>query len=151
MALNPHIALFPGSFDPFTIGHADLVVRALPLFDKIIIGFGINAKKTPVFDLEWRKNRVKQYFQNEPKIEVATFSSLTIDFALKNNAKYIIKGIRNTQDCDYELAQANANRELSCLEIETIFIPSLPHLGHISSSLVRDLYQHNKDIQKLIV
>ena len=151
MSLNPHIAVFPGSFDPFTIGHADIVRRVLPLFDKIIIGFGINAKKTPMFNLDWRTDRVKKYFLNEPKIEVQAFSSLTIDFAIEHNAKYLIKGIRNTSDADYELMQANANRAFSDNGIETLLVPSAPDLNHISSSLVRDLYGHNKDIQNLIV
>lgn len=138
------IAIFPGSFDPFTIGHADIVRRALPLFDKIIIGIGQNAAKQPLYPLDRRIANIKRVFADTPQIEVATYDNLTIDFARKHNAQFIIRGIRTTTDYEYEQSIATANRLLAGLE--TVILFTKPEYQHISSTLVRDLHNHGYDI-----
>lgn len=144
-------AIFPGSFDPFTIGHADIVRRALPLFDEIIIGIGINNQKQPLFPLEERVERIRQAFADEPKLKVIPFNSLTIDFAREQGAQYLLRGIRTTADFEYERTMADANRQLAEEGIETIVLFTRPELSHISSSLVRDLSSHGKDISPYIL
>lgn len=139
------VALFPGSFDPFTIGHADIVRRALPLFDKVIIAVGINGEKTPCFPLEQRLQAIRNTFSNEPRVEVRSYSGLTIDLAREVCADVLLRGVRSTIDFEYERAMADANREL-LPGLETILLYTSPQFAHISSSLVRDLYRHNHDI-----
>ena len=137
-------AIFPGSFDPFTIGHFDIVRRAVPLFDEIVVGIGINAEKHPLFPLEERVAAIEAAFRNEPKVRVKTYRSLTVDFAREEGAEYMIRGVRSTIDFEYEKAFCEANRQLS--GIETVLLFTRPEYEHISSTLVRDLYQHGKDI-----
>ena len=144
-------AIFPGSFDPFTIGHADIVRRALPLFDEIIIGIGINHLKKPLFPLEERVERIRKVFSDEPKVKVIPFDSLTVDFAREHGAQYLLRGIRTTADFEYERTMADANRQLAEEGIETIVLFTRPELAHISSSLVRDLASHGKDISPYIL
>lgn len=144
-------AIFPGSFDPFTIGHADIVRRALPLFDEIIIGIGINHLKKPLFPLEERVERIRKAFSDEPKVKVIPFDSLTVDFAREHGAQYLLRGIRTTADFEYERTMADANRQLAEEGIETIVLFTRPELAHISSSLVRDLASHGKDISPYIL
>lgn len=144
-------AIFPGSFDPFTIGHADIVRRALPLFDEIIIGIGINHLKKPLFPLEERVERIRKAFADEPKVKVIPFDSLTVDFAREHGAQYLLRGIRTTADFEYERTMADANRQLAEEGIETIVLFTPPELAHISSSLVRDLASHGKDISPYIL
>lgn len=144
-------AIFPGSFDPFTIGHADIVRRALPLFDEIIIGIGINHLKKPLFPLEERVERIRKAFADEPKVKVIPFDSLTVDFAREHGAQYLLRGIRTTADFEYERTMADANRQLAEEGIETIVLFTRPELAHISSSLVRDLASHGKDISPYIL
>ena len=137
-------AIFPGSFDPFTIGHFDIVKRALPLFDEIVIGVGINAQKQPLFTPEERVAAIQKAFRDEPKVRVMTYDTLTVDFARKVGATFMLRGVRSTTDFEYEKAFAEANKQLS--GIETVLMLTRPEYEHISSSLVRDLYSYGKDI-----
>lgn len=137
-------ALFPGSFDPFTLGHYDIVCRALTLFDHIIIALGENGEKVPTFPLEERLQAIRQVFQNEPRVEVRSYNCLTVDFAKQTGAHYILRGVRCVADFEYERNMAEANKELGGME--TILLYTSPQYAHISSTLVRDLYRHGKDI-----
>ena len=141
------IAVFPGSFDPLTKGHEDVILRALPLFDKIIIAIGLHHEKNGFFSIEQRKLFIQNCFQNS-SIEVQTFTGLTGDFCKKNHADYIIRGIRNGIDFEYEKDMAQNNKKI--FNIDTLFFISNPELSHISSTIVRDLLKHNGDISSLI-
>ena len=138
------VAIFPGSFDPFTIGHYDIVRRALPLFDEIVIGVGINAQKQPLFPAEQCVADIRKAFEDEPKVRVQTYDNLTVDLAAEVGATFMLRGVRSTVDFEYEKAFAEANKQLS--GIETVLMLTRPEYEHISSSLVRDLYQHGRDI-----
>ena len=140
--------LFVGSFDPFTIGHNSIVRRALPLFDHIIIGVGVNERKMCMLDAEERVKRIKRLYADEPKIEVRAYSDLTIDFARREQATYIIKGVRSVKDFEYEREQADVNRLLS--GVETIFLYAEPQLSSISSSMVRELQHFGRDISEFL-
>jgi pantetheine-phosphate adenylyltransferase len=138
------IAIFPGSFDPFTIGHYDIVKRALTLFDKIVIGIGQNQAKQSTFSLTERLERIEKAFADESRVVVTTYDGLTVDFARKHGATHIVRGVRSTIDFEYERNIAEANRQLS--GIETVLLYTSPEYGHISSTLVRDLHAHGRDI-----
>ena len=140
--------LFVGSFDPFTIGHDSIVRRALPLFDHIIIGVGVNERKKSMLDAEERVRRIKRLYADNPKIEVKAYSDLTIDFARREQATYIIKGVRSVKDFEYEREQADVNRLLS--GVETIFLYAEPQLSSISSSMVRELQHFGRDISEFL-
>lgn len=140
--------LFVGSFDPFTIGHDSIVRRALPLFDHIIIGVGVNERKKYMLSAEERVRRIKRLYADEPKIEVKAYSDLTIDFARREQATYIIKGVRSVKDFEYEREQADVNRLLS--GVETIFLYAEPQLSSISSSMVRELQHFGRDISEFL-
>ncbi|MBF1628878.1 pantetheine-phosphate adenylyltransferase [Prevotella sp.] len=140
--------LFVGSFDPFTIGHASIVRRALPLFDHIIIGVGVNERKKYMLDAEERVRRIKRLYADNPKIEVKAYSDLTIDFARREQATYIIKGVRSVKDFEYEREQADVNKLLS--GVETIFLYAEPQLSSISSSMVRELQHFGRDISEFL-
>lgn len=137
-------AIFPGSFDPFTIGHHDIVLRGLQLFDEIIIGIGHNINKRDAFPLEERINAIKHAFNSEPRIKVMAYDGLTVDFAAEQHAQFILRGVRSVQDFEYERNIAEANKQLS--GIETILLYTRPEYAHISSTLLRDLHSHGKDI-----
>lgn len=137
-------AIFPGSFDPFTKGHFDIVMRGLEIFDEIIIGIGINSTKKETFPLQQRLNDIQQYFAAEPRVQVHTYDGLTVDFAAQHNAQFILRGVRSTLDFEYERSMAEANKQLSGLE--TVLLYTRPEYAHISSTLVRDLHSHGKDI-----
>lgn len=141
-------AIFPGSFDPFTIGHHDIVMRGLELFDEIIIGIGKNSTKRATFSLEERLSHIQTSFASEPRVSVEVYDGLTVDFASKHNAKFILRGVRSVIDFEYERSIAEANKELS--GIETLLLYTRPEYAHISSTLVRDLHSHGKDISKYI-
>lgn len=143
------IAVFPGSFDPITIGHVSLVKRALPIFDKIVIGIGLNTSKNKLFSLEQRKKWIMDVFKDESKIEVMTFEGLTVNFCKKIGAKYIIRGLRNASDFDYEKTIAQLNHELNP-EIETVFFISRPKYSHISSTIVREIIRVKGDASSLV-
>ena len=142
------IALFPGSFDPYTIGHHDILMRALPLFDKIVIALGINRNKKPYFPIEERLSSLQERYEENPKIEIITYNTLTTDLAQTIGAQYIIRGVRNFSDYEYELTIADVNRKLT--GIETILFFSKPELSHVSSSTVRELHSFGKNITEYL-
>lgn len=137
-------AIFPGSFDPYTIGHHDIVMRGLQVFDEIVIGIGHNYTKRETFPLEERLVAIQRIYSNEPRVRVEIYEGLTVDFALKHDAQFILRGVRSTLDFEYERNIAEANKQLS--GIETILLYTRPEYAHISSTLVRDLHSHGKDI-----
>jgi len=141
-------AIFPGSFDPITLGHQDIINRALPLFDEIVIAIGINADKKYMFSLEDRKRFIEKTFQNEPKISVITYEGLTIDLCHKINANFILRGLRNPADFEFEKAIAHTNRRLS--KIETVFLLTAAKTSYISSSIVRDVIRNNGEYELLV-
>lgn len=141
------IAVFPGSFDPITKGHESVINKALNLFDKIYIAIGINSNKQYLFDLEQRKNWVKNTF-NTTKIEVVSYEGLTVDLCKKLNANFIVRGIRNAADFDFEKGIADVNNKLS--DIETVFFIASPEYASISSSIVREVYKNGGVIDKLV-
>ncbi|MBG7631251.1 MAG: pantetheine-phosphate adenylyltransferase [Bacteroidetes bacterium] len=141
-------AIFPGSFDPITLGHVDIVNRALPLFDEIIIAIGVNSDKKYMFTLEERVNFIKENYKNEPKIKVTTYSGLTTDYCLKMKVNFILRGLRNPADFEFEKAIAQTNRKLS--NIETVFLLTSADTAFISSSIVRDVYRHGGDISGFV-
>ena len=142
------IAIFPGSFDPFTIGHYDIVMRALNLFDEIVIGIGKNYSKRETFPLDDRLVAIQSAFNKQSRIRVEVYDGLTVDFAQKHNAQYILRGVRSTLDFEYERNIAEANKQLS--GIETVLLYTRPEYAHISSTLVRDLHSHGKDISQYL-
>jgi pantetheine-phosphate adenylyltransferase len=141
-------AIFPGSFDPITLGHQDIINRALPLFDEIVIAIGINADKKYMFSLEDRKRFIEKTFQNEPKISVITYEGLTIDLCHKINANFILRGLRNPADFEFEKAIAHTNRRLS--KIETVFLLTAAKTSYISSSIVRDVIRNHGEYELLV-
>ena len=141
-------ALFAGTFDPFTIGHHALIKRALCFTDKIIIAIGINIEKKTMFSLDERINNIRDIYIEEKRIDVVSYNSLTTDFAKECKVDYILRGIRNINDFEYEKSMADINRKIS--GIETVFLFSEPEYGYISSSLVRELISYKKDISNLI-
>ena len=130
-------AIFPGSFDPFTLGHLDILTRSLSLFDEITVGVGRNNDKKTMFSVSQRIEFIQKCFENEPKIIVKSYEGLTIDFCKKIDAKFIVRGIRNNGDFEFEKAIARTNRKLS--KIETIFLLTSAETSFISSSIVREL------------
>ena len=142
------IAVFPGSFDPFTIGHKAIVDKALPLFDKIIIAIGVNSEKHGFFTPEKRLSYISDIYKDNPQIEVKIYSSLTVEFCKENNAKFIVRGLRNTTDFQYEKTIAQMNRQMS--GIETIFLVTPPEYSHISSSVVRELLTYKADVSEFV-
>ncbi len=147
--MKERIALFPGSFDPITKGHKSIVERALPMFDKIVIAVGSNTAKNSVFPLEKRLEWIRKTFNDMPKVEVETFDCLTVDFCRQIGAGYILRGLRNSADFQYERNIARINQELA-EEIETIFLMTKPDDAAISSSLVREILSFGGDVSKFI-
>jgi pantetheine-phosphate adenylyltransferase len=141
-------AVFPGSFDPITLGHVDLIYRGLEIFDEIIIAIGVNADKKQLFSLEDKIQQIKNTFINEPRIKVVSYKGLTIDFCKSVNSKYILRGLRNSSDFNYEQSIAQTNSSLS--KIESIFLISSPQLAHISSTIVRDIIKNEGDYKSLV-
>ena len=139
------ICVFPGSFDPITVGHEDLVRRAVPLFDKIIVAVGINSTKKYLFDLEQRLAWLKEVFADEPKVEVAHFEHLTADFCKEVGSKYLLRGLRNASDFDYEKTISQINNIIGG-GIETVFLISTPANSHISSTIVREIIKGKGDV-----
>lgn len=141
-------AVFPGSFDPITLGHMDIINRALPLFDEIVIAIGVNADKKYMFSLEKRIEFIKKTFKNEPKISVKTYSGLTVEYCKSINSEFILRGLRNPADFEFEKAIAITNRKLS--SIETVFLLTSAETSFISSSIVRDILRNNGDASTLV-
>lgn len=141
-------AIFPGSFDPLTLGHYDIIKRGITLFDELYIAIGINADKKYMFSLEERKRFIEEAFKNQPKIKVVTYKGLTIDFCKEINANFILRGLRNPGDFEFEKAIAHTNRHLS--EIETVFLLTSSGKSYISSSIVRDVIRNGGDYTVLV-
>ena len=141
-------AVFPGSFDPITLGHVDLIYRGLEIFDEIIIAIGVNADKKQLFSLEDKIQQIKNTFKNEPRIKVTSYKGLTVDFCKSINSKYILRGLRNSSDFNYEQSIAQTNSSLS--SIESVFLISSPQLTHISSTIVRDVIRNGGDYKSLV-
>jgi len=141
-------ALFPGSFDPLTLGHYDIIKRGIKLFDEVVVAIGINAEKNYMFSLEERKLFIEKSFENEPKVKIVTYKGLTIDFCKEIDAQFILRGLRNPADFEFEKAIAHTNRKLS--KIETVFLLTAANTSYISSSIVRDVIRNNGDYTKLV-
>jgi pantetheine-phosphate adenylyltransferase len=138
------VALFPGSFDPFTCGHESIVRRALPLFDKFVIAIGVNADKRSFMTMEQRKSWIESVFKGDDRIEVITYTGMTVDAAREVGAQFIVRGVRLIQDFENEKHLAEVNRDLT--GIETILLYTLPEYSHISSSIVRELVRYGQDV-----
>lgn len=141
-------AIFPGSFDPITLGHYDIIKRGVTLFDEVIVAIGVNADKKYMFSLEQRMDFIKESFKDEPKITVVSYKGLTVDFCLKNDVKFILRGLRNPADFEFEKAIAHTNRDLA--PIETVFLLTAAKTSYIASSIVRDVIRNNGDYTKLV-
>jgi pantetheine-phosphate adenylyltransferase len=143
------ICLFPGTFDPITLGHTDIINRALPLFDKIVIGIGRNANKTPMFKEELRLQWLKDIYINEPKLEAVVYEGLTVTCCQEVGANFILRGIRYVNDFEYEKAIADMNRSLAD-HIETVFLTCLPPYTSVASTLVRDVLKNGGDVSQFL-
>ncbi len=141
-------AIFPGSFDPITLGHYDIIQRGISLFDELIIAIGINTDKKYMFSLRDRQHFITEAFKSEPKIRVLTYEGLTVDFCRKMDANFILRGLRNPGDFEFEKAIAHTNRKLS--EIETVFLLTSSGKSYISSSIVRDVIRNRGDYTGLV-
>jgi pantetheine-phosphate adenylyltransferase len=143
------IAIFPGSFSPFTIGHQSVIERALPLFEKIIIGIGINTEKNQYFSIEERMQWIKDVYANNPQIVVKFYEGLTVDFCKRENANFIIRGLRDSHDFKFEKNITQMNKSLDS-SIETVFLITPPEISHISSTIIRDIIKNGGDVSKFI-
>ena len=143
------IALFPGSFDPITLGHVDIITRALALFDEIRIAVGTNSAKNYLFSLEQRIAWITETFADEDKVKVVTYDGLTVDFALQEGVNFLLRGLRNPADFEFEKAIAQANREMTP-ELETVFLLTSARFAYISSSIVREVFNYGGDFTKFV-
>ncbi len=141
-------AVFPGSFDPITLGHVDIIERALPLFDEIIIAIGVNAEKKYMWSLSDRKGFLEKTFANNPKIRIAIYTGLTADFCKEEGAQYILRGLRNTTDFSYEQTIAQTNGTV--LGVDSVFLMGSPERSYISSTVVRDIARHGGDFSDMV-
>jgi pantetheine-phosphate adenylyltransferase len=141
-------AIFPGSFDPITLGHYDIIKRGVTLFDEIIVAIGVNADKKYMFTLEERQKFIEDTFADEPRIKVMTYEGLTVDFCQKIDVEFILRGLRNPADFEFEKAIAHTNRDLA--PIETVFLLTSARTSYIASSIVRDVIRNNGDYTKLV-
>lgn len=143
------IAVFPGSFDPFTIGHENIVRRALPLFDELIIAIGVNSRKEGFYAVEKRMQWIKNVFADEPKVRVDVYEGLTVKYCEKHDARYLVRGLRSSIDFEYEANIANMNRAMMP-GLETVFILSIPELSAINSTIVRDIIKNGGDASPFV-
>lgn len=141
-------ALFPGSFDPLTLGHYDIIKRGVKLFDEVIVAIGINAEKKYMFSLEQRKQFIEEAFKDFKKVKVVTYKGLTVDFCKEVDAEFILRGLRNPADFEFEKAIAHTNRTLT--KIETVFLLTASSTSYISSSIVRDVIRNNGNYKLLV-
>ncbi|GGD26431.1 pantetheine-phosphate adenylyltransferase [Hyunsoonleella pacifica] len=141
-------AIFPGSFDPLTLGHYDIIKRGVTLFDEIIVAIGVNSSKKYMFSLEERQQFIIDAFKDEPKVKVVNYKGLTVDFCQQNNVEFILRGLRNPADFEFEKAIAHTNRDLA--PIETIFLLTSADTSYIASSIVREVIRNNGDYTKLV-
>lgn len=148
--MKKRIALFPGSFDPFTKGHEDIVLRGLQVFDEIIIAIGYNSQKSQrYFDIDLMMGKIRETFKNYPNIKVEHFNLLTAEFARQNGAQFLLRGIRNTTDFEYENSIAQVNRELY-EELESVFLITSPQFAWISSSIIREVHKYKGDVSEFL-
>lgn len=144
------IALFPGTFDPFTKGHEDIVIRGLQMFDEIVIAIGYNSQKsTRYFAIDMMIEQIKKTFKNRPEIKVHTYAELTASFAKKHNAKFLLRGIRNTTDFEYENSISQINRKLYD-ELESVFLITTPQFAWINSSIIREVHRYGGDVSDFL-
>ncbi len=143
------IALFPGSFDPFTLGHFDIIKRALPLFDEIIIAVGENTSKNALFPIDKRIAMIQHVFASEPKVLALTYHGLTVDFCREKNARYLLRGLRTAADFEFERSIAHSNKTL-LPEIETVFLLTSPEYSFITSTIVREIFKNNGNISRFV-
>jgi pantetheine-phosphate adenylyltransferase len=143
------IAVFPGSFDPITLGHESVIRRALPLFDRVIVAIGENGGKQPFFPLEKRLNWLDLIFGNESKIKISTYSGLTIDFCRRENATFILRGLRTSADFEFERGIGQMNK-MMYPDLETVFLLCVPEYASLSSSIVRDIIRHGGDVRQFV-
>ncbi|HEY0610038.1 MAG TPA: pantetheine-phosphate adenylyltransferase [Chitinophaga sp.] len=143
------ICVFPGTFDPITLGHKDIIDRALDMFDQLIIAIGVNSSKVPMFALEQRLQWIKDIYPDEPRIKADSYKGLTVDYCKKVNARYILRGIRYVSDFEYEKAIADVNRSMDS-NIETIFLTCTPQYTSIASTLVRDIIRNEGDVSQFL-
>jgi pantetheine-phosphate adenylyltransferase len=143
------IALFPGSFDPFTNGHLDVVRRGVELFDEVIIALGNNSSKQRYLPVEWMVEQITQVFQDEPRVSVRSYKGLTADFARETGARYLLRGLRNTTDFEYENTIAQANRHVNP-GLETVFLITSPMLATISSTIIREIHRFGGDVAQFV-
>ena len=143
------ICLFPGTFDPITYGHTDIIDRSLRLFDKVYIGIGVNANKQPMFSAEQRKSWIEEIYKSEPKVGAVIYEGLTVECCKHVGASYILRGIRYVNDFEYEKAIADMNRSLD-QSIETVFLTCLPKYTSVASTLVRDVIRHGGDVAQFV-
>ncbi|GHS85170.1 phosphopantetheine adenylyltransferase [Bacteroidia bacterium] len=144
-----HTVIFPGSFDPITLGHEQIIHKALSLFDSVVVAIGINADKRTMFTVEQRCSMIRTVFANEPRVKVVAYDGLTVDFCISQHIRYILRGLRSASDFDYELGIAYANRALDNT-IETLFLVADPQYSHINSSIVRDVLRHKGNVSAFI-
>lgn len=142
------IAIFPGTFDPFTLGHASVVRRGLRLFDRIIIAVGTNNAKKTLFSLDERLEQISTCFADEPKITVSSYEGMTVDFARKENAGFILRGVRSLGDFEYERLLSDVNQKIS--DIDTVFLFTEPEYSSVQSNVVRELIKYNQDISDFV-
>ncbi|MES2850439.1 MAG: pantetheine-phosphate adenylyltransferase [Bacteroidota bacterium] len=143
------VCLFPGTFDPITMGHIDIINRALPLFDKVVIGIGRNASKVPMFSEEQRLGWLKEIYINEPKVDAVVYEGLTVECCKRVGANFILRGIRYVNDFEYEKAIADMNRSING-HIETVFLTCLPQFTSVASTLVRDVLKNGGDVSQFL-
>lgn len=147
--MSQRVCLFPGTFDPVTLGHTDIINRALPLFDKLVIGLGRNSNKTTLFSEEQRLDWIREIYKDEPKIEVLAYDGLTVECCREVGARYLLRGIRYVNDFEYEKAIADMNRSISD-GIETIFLTCLPEFTSVASTLIRDVYKNGGIVSQFL-
>lgn len=148
--MGKRIALFPGSFDPFTKGHEDIVLRGLQLFDEIIIAIGYNSRKSNrYFEIDLMVDRIRSTFEQHQSIKVETFAELTADFAHKRGARYLLRGLRNTTDFEYENSIAQINKKLYD-QLESVFLITSPQFAWISSSIIREVHRYQGDVSEFL-
>lgn len=148
--MSKKVALFPGSFDPFTKGHEDIVLRGLNLFDEIIIAIGYNSGKSQrYFPIDMMIGKIEQTFKHHPQIKVQTYSELTATFAKKNGARFLLRGLRNTTDFEYENSIAQVNRELNA-QLESVFLITSPAFASVSSSIIREVHRYKGDVSNFL-
>jgi len=149
MKNNPRIAIFPGSFDPFTIGHQQIVEHAIEIFDEVIIAIGQSATKVPLLETQARLEALRETFASSPRVKAEAFTGLVVEFARQKGARYLIRGLRNETDLAFELPMAHTNRCLAP-DIQTVFLPTSPERAFISSTLVREIAKHQGEFSSFV-